>query len=123
MKLYTITGDLSLWGPDTTEDTIITEDELQHLSEEWETPVEELLDDLDERDDLIPIVSILTNGNHWDRQVIYYNTGDNRLYSSHGFTPEPVAEGRTFRDLDDAASAAYDMYVRTIGWEPEWLLG
>ena len=37
---------LSLWGDETTEDTIITGDELLRLSREWEKPVEELLEQL-----------------------------------------------------------------------------
>ena len=36
----------SLWGEETTEETIITEDELLRLSHEWEKPVSELLDQL-----------------------------------------------------------------------------
>lgn len=49
MKLYHVREEfLSLWGPDTTPYTIITEDEIARLAEEWETTPEELLDDLEE---------------------------------------------------------------------------
>jgi len=124
MKLYNIELDcLTNWGYDCTEDTVVTEDDVERCSAEWEVPVEELEEQLIERDDLIAIVSILTNGNHWDRQVIYYNTTDHKLYTTHEFTPETVAEGKEFADLDKATSTVYDMYVRTIGWEPQWLLG
>ncbi len=47
MKKFVVkTEYLHLWGEDVTEDTVITEDELQRLSEEWEKPVEELLEQL-----------------------------------------------------------------------------
>ena len=52
MKQYTIKAEfLPLWGEDCTEDTIITEEELRRLSQEWEKPVEELLEQLNEVDD------------------------------------------------------------------------
>lgn len=34
------------WGLDVNEDTIISESELQRLSEEWEIPVDRLLNEL-----------------------------------------------------------------------------
>jgi hypothetical protein len=37
---------LPLWGSECTEDTIVTEDELQRLADEWEKPLDELLDQL-----------------------------------------------------------------------------
>jgi hypothetical protein len=51
MKTYHIKPDfLSEWGEECNEDTVITEDELRRLSEEWGIPVEELLDQLEEID-------------------------------------------------------------------------
>lgn len=41
---------LSLWGEDCAEDTIITEDELQRLAQEWETTVDNLRQQLEEID-------------------------------------------------------------------------
>lgn len=38
---------LSLWGEETTTETIITQDELERLAAEWEKPVEELLKQLE----------------------------------------------------------------------------
>ena len=49
MKNYTIKPEyLSLWGEGCTEDTVITENELQRLAQEWEKSEEELLDQLRE---------------------------------------------------------------------------
>ena len=39
---------LSLWGEDTTEDTVVTQDELERLADEWGKPVDELLEQLTE---------------------------------------------------------------------------
>ena len=47
MKRYTIKPEfLSNWGEDCTEETIIDTAEVERLAEEWETPVEELLEQL-----------------------------------------------------------------------------
>ena len=49
MKNYTIKPEyLSLWGEGTTEDTIITDGEVQRLAQEWEKPAEEILAQLEE---------------------------------------------------------------------------
>lgn len=51
MKRYTIkTEYLSNWGEDCTEETIITDAEVERLAQEWEKPVEELLEQLIEID-------------------------------------------------------------------------
>ncbi len=48
---YTIKPEfLSLWGEDSTEDTVITEGELQRLAQEWGTPINELRQQLEEID-------------------------------------------------------------------------
>lgn len=50
MKTYTVKEEyLSQWGEDVTEDTIITQAELERLSAEWGKPVEELLEQLIEQ--------------------------------------------------------------------------
>ena len=47
MKRYTIKSEfLSSWGDYCDEDTIIDTAEVERLAEEWETPVEELLEQL-----------------------------------------------------------------------------
>lgn len=52
MKRYTIKPEyLSLWGSDCTEQTVITEQELKRLSEEWEVPEERLIEQLIEIDE------------------------------------------------------------------------
>ena len=49
MKRYTIKPEyLTLWGEDCTEETIITEAEVERLAQEWEKPVDELLEQLEE---------------------------------------------------------------------------
>lgn len=49
MKNYTIKPEyLSLWGDGTTEETVVTEDELHRLVQEWDKPEEELLEQLRE---------------------------------------------------------------------------
>lgn len=49
MKHYTIKPDyLSSWGEDCTEETVIDTAEVERLSEEWEKPVYELLEQLEE---------------------------------------------------------------------------
>lgn len=49
MKRYTIKQEfLSNWGEDCTEETIITAAEVERLAEEWEKPVKELLEQLEE---------------------------------------------------------------------------
>ena len=49
MKKYTIRPEfLSLWGSETTEETVIDAAEVERLAAEWETPVEELLEQLKE---------------------------------------------------------------------------
>lgn len=49
MKTYHIKPEyLPKWGAETTEDTIITEDELRRLSLEWGTSIDELADQLEE---------------------------------------------------------------------------
>lgn len=51
MKFFAVKPEfLTLWGEDCTEDTVITEAELSRLSQEWDKPVEELLEQLDEAD-------------------------------------------------------------------------
>ena len=65
MKSYTVRPEyLTAWGHETTEDTIITEAELNRLAREWDTPVESLLDQLIEADDIPCRVSI-DNGATW----------------------------------------------------------
>jgi hypothetical protein len=47
MKTYTIKPEyVDLWGSEISNDTVITEDEVERLAEEWETPVDELLEQL-----------------------------------------------------------------------------
>ena len=47
IKTYTIKPEyLELWGDDATEETIISEPELQHLAEEWNRSVDDLLQQL-----------------------------------------------------------------------------
>ena len=49
MKHYTIKPEfLSSWGEDCTEETVIDTAEVERLSEEWEKPVDELLEQLEE---------------------------------------------------------------------------
>lgn len=51
MKTYHIKPEyLDQWGSECTEETIIDENELNRLADEWETPVPELLEQLDEID-------------------------------------------------------------------------
>ena len=45
MKTYTIKPEfLSAWGSETTEDTIVTEAEIQRLSREWGVSVDDLME-------------------------------------------------------------------------------
>lgn len=47
MKTYTIKPEyVDLWGSEISNDTVINEDEVERLAEEWETPVDELLEQL-----------------------------------------------------------------------------
>lgn len=63
MKRYTIKPEyLSNWGEDCTEGTIITTAEIERLAEEWEKPVEELLEQLEEAG---PASISIDNGMHW----------------------------------------------------------
>ena len=49
MKKYHIKPDyLGQWGEDTTTETVVTLDEVERLSAEWEMPIEELLAQLEE---------------------------------------------------------------------------
>ena len=49
MKTYTIMPEyLDQWGADADENTIITQDDVERLATDWETSVEELLDQLEE---------------------------------------------------------------------------
>lgn len=51
MKKYRIVKNYDSWfcvDVPNEENTIITEEELQELSKEWEKPIEELMDDLEE---------------------------------------------------------------------------
>ena len=49
MKKYTIKPEyLPLWGEDADENTIITQDDIERFAADWEKPVEELLDQLEE---------------------------------------------------------------------------
>lgn len=49
MKMYTIKPEyLPLWGEDADENTIITQDDVERLAADWETSVEELLEQLEE---------------------------------------------------------------------------
>ena len=49
MKIYTIKPKyLDLWGADADESVIVTQDDVERLAADWEKPVEELLDQLDE---------------------------------------------------------------------------
>lgn len=49
MKNYTVKEQyLSNWGEWTTTDTVVSEDEVNRLAEEWDKPVDELLAELDE---------------------------------------------------------------------------
>ena len=49
MKNYRIKEEyLDRWGEDVTEDYIVTQEELERLASEWEIPVEELLEQLEE---------------------------------------------------------------------------
>ena len=51
MKKYRIVKNIEGWlGVErpTEENTIVTEEEVQELSKEWEKPIEELMDDLEE---------------------------------------------------------------------------
>ena len=72
MKFYTIKPEyLSLWGEDCTEDTVITEDELQRLAAEWEKPAEDLLEQLEEApfqlayDFLMDKCHVKNGSGHW----------------------------------------------------------
>ena len=52
MKTYRIMPEyLTLWGEDTTEDTVITTEEIERLAAEWGKPVEELMDQLTENEE------------------------------------------------------------------------
>lgn len=45
MKTYNIKPEfLSAWGSETTEDTIVTESEIQRLSNEWGVSVDDLME-------------------------------------------------------------------------------
>lgn len=47
MKNYKIKSEfLSLWGEECTEDTIITASEVERLADEWDKPIDELLEQL-----------------------------------------------------------------------------
>ena len=49
MKMYTIKPEyLPLWGEDADENTIITQDDVERFAADWEKPVEELLEQLEE---------------------------------------------------------------------------
>lgn len=49
MKQYTIKPEyLPLWGEDADENTIITQDDIERFAADWEKPVEELLEQLEE---------------------------------------------------------------------------
>jgi len=49
MKRYTIKPEfLNLWGEDVTEETVIDTAEVKRLAQEWEKPVDELLEQLEE---------------------------------------------------------------------------
>ena len=51
MKNYRIKEEyLDRWGEDVTADYIVTQEELERLASEWEVPVEELLEQLEEID-------------------------------------------------------------------------
>lgn len=46
--MYTIkTEYLDLYGPDATEDTILTHEQVEYLASDWEKPVLELVDELE----------------------------------------------------------------------------
>ena len=52
MTRYTIKPEyLSNWGEDCTEETIITDADVERLAQEWEMPVDQLLQQLIEIDD------------------------------------------------------------------------
>lgn len=54
MKSFCVRSEfLSTWGDEVTPDTVITMREVERLSEEWEIPVEELLDQLYEVDTFV----------------------------------------------------------------------
>ena len=49
MKRYTVKPEyLTMWGEDVTEETVIDTAEVERLAQEWEKPVEELLEQLEE---------------------------------------------------------------------------
>lgn len=51
MKAYKIKEEyLDRWGEDVTADDIVTQEELERLASEWEIPVEELMEQLEEID-------------------------------------------------------------------------
>jgi len=63
MKRYTIKPEyLTMWGSWTDEDTIVTTAEVERLAAEWEKPVEELLEQLEETG---PASISIDNGMHW----------------------------------------------------------
>ena len=54
MKQYRIVKNIENWlgiEKPTDENTIVTEEEVQELSKEWEKPIEELMDDLEEMEE------------------------------------------------------------------------
>ena len=68
MKTYHIMPEyLTLWGAETTEDTIIATEEIDRLAAEWGTPVEELMSQLieiEEEDPAMKRISI-DNGTNY----------------------------------------------------------
>lgn len=72
MKFYTIKPEyLTLWGANTDEDTVITEEELYRLSVAWEKSEEELLEQLQEApfktvfDFLMDKCRVRNGSGHW----------------------------------------------------------
>ena len=111
MKTYHIMPEyLTLWGEDTTEDTVITTEEIERLAAEWGKPVEELMDQLTENEEEDPTMKRISIDN-----------GANYI------TPEEAVQSGlwdaivNFMDDDTREAVAYEGYDDNVAFLTRYL--
>lgn len=113
MKYFRIRPEfLTLWGEETTADTVVTMNDIEELAADWEKPVEDLMQQVEE-------VCLLVNGGRYERQNVVINS---KLYAIVSFVEKDANGTKHYSFYIEPASLDYPMeYMFSVPIEQqEW---
>lgn len=90
---------LTLWGEETTADTVVTLCDIMELAEDWEKPIEDLMQQVEE-------VNLLVTGGRYERQNIVIN---GKLYTIVSLIEHEPNGSKVYSFYIEPASLEYPM--------------